>query len=104
MKLKLKGKLSKHFSEIKDPLIGSTKRYKLIDIPMIAILAVICETDIWVGMESFGQVKHCGCDASWNYRTAFPRITLCPCICSVEPKAASRVLSKLGTVFGGLKL
>lgn len=58
MKLKLKGKLSDHFSEIEDPRIERTKRHKLIDILTIAILGVICGADSWVGMESFGQAKH----------------------------------------------
>jgi predicted transposase YbfD/YdcC len=57
MKLKPKGKLSDHFSEIEDPRIERTKRHKLIDILTIAILAVICGADSWVGMESFGQAK-----------------------------------------------
>ena len=58
MKLEPKGKLSDHFSEIEDPRIERTKRHKLIDILTIAILAVICGADSWVGMESFGQAKH----------------------------------------------
>jgi len=57
MKLKPKGKLSEHFDEIEDPRIERTKRHKLIDILTIAILAVICGADSWVGMESFGQAK-----------------------------------------------
>ena len=58
MKLNPKGKLSDHFSEIEDPRIERSKRHKLIDILTIAILAVICGADSWVGMESFGQAKH----------------------------------------------
>ncbi len=58
MKLKPQGKLSDHFSEIEDPRIERSKRHKLIDILTIAILAVICGADSWVGMESFGQAKH----------------------------------------------
>ncbi|PSB13800.1 ISAs1 family transposase [Phormidesmis priestleyi ULC007] len=57
MKLKSKGKLCEHFGEIEDPRIERSKRHKLIDILTIAILAVICGADSWVGMESFGQAK-----------------------------------------------
>lgn len=57
MKLKPKGKLAEHFDEIEDPRIERTKRHKLIDILTIAILAVICGADSWVGMENFGQAK-----------------------------------------------
>jgi predicted transposase YbfD/YdcC len=57
MKLRPKSKLSEHFDAIEDPRIERTKRHKLIDILSIAILAVICGADSWVGMESFGQAK-----------------------------------------------
>jgi hypothetical protein len=57
MKLKPKGKLSDHFREIEDPRIERTKRHRLIDILTIAVLAVVCGADSWVGMESFGQAK-----------------------------------------------
>lgn len=57
MKLKPKHKLVEHLSEIEDPRIERSQRHKLIDILTIAILAVICGADSWVGMESFGQAK-----------------------------------------------
>lgn len=57
MKLKPKTKLAEHFEDIDDPRIERTKRHKLGDILTIAILAVICGADSWVGMESFGQAK-----------------------------------------------
>jgi len=57
MKLKPKNKLVEHFSQIEDPRIERSKRHKLIDILTLAILAVICGADSWVGMESFGQAK-----------------------------------------------
>ena len=56
MKLRPKYRLVEHFAEIDDPRIERTKRHKLIDILTIAILAVICGADSWVGMESFGAV------------------------------------------------
>jgi len=58
MQLKANGKLSDHFSEIEDPRIERTKRHQLIDILTIAILAMICGADSWVGMANFGQAKH----------------------------------------------
>ncbi|MBW4661788.1 MAG: ISAs1 family transposase [Drouetiella hepatica Uher 2000/2452] len=57
MKLKPKHKLVEHLSSIEDPLIERSQRHKLIDILTIAIVAVICGVDSWVGMESFGQAK-----------------------------------------------
>lgn len=57
MKLKPKNKLAEHFGEIEDPRIERSRRHKLIDILTIAILAIICGADSWVGMESFGQAK-----------------------------------------------
>ena len=58
MKLRPKYKLVEHFAEIDDPRIERTKRHKLIDILTIAILAVICGAEGWVGMENFGKAKH----------------------------------------------
>lgn len=57
MKLKPKNTLVEHFGDIEDPRIERTKRHKLVDILTIAVLAVICGADSWVGMESFGQAK-----------------------------------------------
>jgi hypothetical protein len=49
MKLRPKYRLVEHFAEIDDPRIERTKRHKLIDILTIAILAVICGAEGWVG-------------------------------------------------------
>lgn len=57
MKLKPRTKLAEHFEDIDDPRIERTKRHQLGDILTIAILAVICGAESWVGMESFGQAK-----------------------------------------------
>ncbi len=51
------GSLKKCFSKVKDPRIDRTKRHKLIDILIIAILAVICGADNWVDVETFGNSK-----------------------------------------------
>ena len=58
MKLRPKYRLVEHFAEIDDPRIERTKRHKLTDILTIAILAVICGAEGWVGMENFGKAKH----------------------------------------------
>ena len=50
-------KLKKCFGKVKDPRIDRTKRHKLIDILIIAILAVICGADSWVDVEMFGNSK-----------------------------------------------
>lgn len=46
-----------HFGKIQDPRIGNAKRHKLIDILIIAILAVICGADSWSEVELFGKNK-----------------------------------------------
>jgi predicted transposase YbfD/YdcC len=51
------GNLKKCFGKITDPRINRTKRHKLIDILIIAILAVICGADSWVDVEMFGNSK-----------------------------------------------
>ncbi|MEO1389684.1 MAG: ISAs1 family transposase [Cyanobacteria bacterium J06634_6] len=49
--------IAKHFEQVEDPRIDRSKAHLLIDILTIAILAVICGADSWVGMESYGKAK-----------------------------------------------
>lgn len=48
--------MQSHFGTIKDPRISS-REHKLIDIIIIAICAVICGANDWVGVETFGKAK-----------------------------------------------
>lgn len=50
-------KITQHFTKVKDPRIDRTKRHKLMDILVIAILAIICGADGWTDVELFGQTK-----------------------------------------------
>ncbi|MEH1938857.1 MAG: ISAs1 family transposase [Nostoc sp.] len=58
MKLKPKITIADHFLGIEDPRIDRTKRHNLIDIMTIAIIAVICGADGWVGIETYGCAKY----------------------------------------------
>lgn len=58
MKLRPKINLIDHFTNLTDPRIDRTKEHKLIDILVIAICAVICGADGWVGMETYGKAKY----------------------------------------------
>lgn len=49
--------IAKHFGKVKDPRVEQTKRYKLLDILLIAICGVICGADSWVDIEMFGKSK-----------------------------------------------
>ena len=51
------GKIEEHFGKIKDPRIGNATRHKLLDILVIAVLAVICGADGWSDVELFGKSK-----------------------------------------------
>lgn len=57
MRLKPKQTIADYFADIEDPRIERTKRHKLIDIITIAICAVICGADSWVGIETYGKAK-----------------------------------------------
>lgn len=57
MKLKPQNSIAEHFAPLEDPRIDRSKEHLLIDILTIAILAVICGADGWVGMETYGRAK-----------------------------------------------
>jgi hypothetical protein len=49
--------LVEHFSDIKDPRVDRTKKHQLIDILVIAILAVIAGAQGWKDIENYGISK-----------------------------------------------
>lgn len=51
-------RLIDYFRSIDDPRIERSKRHLLIDIVIIAVLAVICGADGWVGVATFAQAKY----------------------------------------------
>jgi len=57
MKLKPQITILDYFAELEDPRVDRTKEHLLIDIITIAICAVICGADTWVGIETFGNAK-----------------------------------------------
>jgi predicted transposase YbfD/YdcC len=46
-----------HFSDLPDPRINRCKRHALLDILVIAFLAVLCGAEGWEEMQRFGQAK-----------------------------------------------
>lgn len=66
MKLKPKITIADHFLLIEDPRIDRTKRHNLIDIMTIAICAVICGADGWVGIETYGCAKYDSIEEAQN--------------------------------------
>lgn len=50
-------KIEEHFGKIPDPRIGNATRHKLMDLLVVAILAVICGADGWSDVELFGKSK-----------------------------------------------
>jgi predicted transposase YbfD/YdcC len=50
-------KIEEHFGKIPDPRMGNATRHQLMDILVIAILAVICGADGWSDVELFGKSK-----------------------------------------------
>jgi predicted transposase YbfD/YdcC len=57
MSIQPKATIEECFSELEDPRIDRTKQHKLIDILVIAICAVICGSDSWVDVATFGEAK-----------------------------------------------
>ena len=53
----LEGSLAGHFVTLEDPRDPAKRRHKLIDMVVIAIAAVICGADDWVGVAAFGRAK-----------------------------------------------
>jgi predicted transposase YbfD/YdcC len=49
--------IKRHFEGVEDPRTGNAKEHLLIDIIVIAIMAVICGADSWVEIEEFGKAK-----------------------------------------------
>ena len=58
MKLRPKFSIAEHFETVEDPRIERSKEHLLIDILTIAILAVICGANGWVGIETYGKAKY----------------------------------------------
>jgi predicted transposase YbfD/YdcC len=53
----LEGSLAGHFFTLEDPRDPARLRHKLMDMVVIAIAAVICGADDWVGVAAFGRAK-----------------------------------------------
>lgn len=46
-----------HFASVPDPRVDRTKKHLLLDLLLIALLAVICGAEGWEDMETFGRAK-----------------------------------------------
>jgi len=49
--------LAAHFAQVPDPRLERTKDHQLLDILMIAICAILCGANDWVGVATFGQAR-----------------------------------------------
>jgi predicted transposase YbfD/YdcC len=50
--------IKRHFSSLKDPRRKHCQRHRLIDIVVIALCAVIAESDSWLEVETFAKARH----------------------------------------------
>ena len=60
------------FQDIPDPRMDRTKKYKLIDIIVIAVSAVICGAKTWYEIEDFGKDKFEWFDSFLNLKNGIP--------------------------------
>ena len=60
------------FTDLPDPRIDRTKEHDLIDILMIAIVAVICGADDWNMIEEFGKKKQSWLKSFLDLRNGIP--------------------------------
>ena len=68
--------LEAQFATLTDPRSDHTRRHKLIDIVILAILAVICGADSWTDIAEFGTAREAwGYASTWSYRTVSHRTT-----------------------------
>ncbi len=49
--------LTVHFAQVPDPRVERTKDHQLLDILVIAICAILCGANDWVGIATFGQAR-----------------------------------------------
>jgi len=47
----------KHFKWIPDPRRGNKKKYNLLEVIILSVIAVICGAEGWYDMEEFGKNK-----------------------------------------------
>ena len=64
--------LKEYFTELPDPRIDRTQAHDLIDILMIAIVAVICGSDDWNMIEEFGKKKQNWLEGFLRLRNGIP--------------------------------
>lgn len=53
----LRASIEEHFGKIQDQRVVTRSAHKLVDIIAIAILAILCGADGWVGIETYGKAK-----------------------------------------------
>lgn len=49
--------LTAHFAHVPDPRLARTKDHQLLDILVIAICAILCGANDWVGVATFGTAR-----------------------------------------------
>ena len=61
-----------HFADLDDPRVERTRRHKLVDIIAIAICAIICGADSWLGFTQFKRRRQGNLQVGGTVRPGVP--------------------------------
>ena len=87
--------ISEHFATLADPRAERGKEHLLVDILTIALCAVICGADDWVGVATFGETKESWPRTFLALQKGIPSHTIPGLMAGTQPGMASDCIPAL---------